>query len=139
MKPENGNHPSHRSDTELMAVLEEAERRRDSEWRQAGRKGSYIIGISVACLLLWAAVFLIQHHLDNPPEETKPAVIAQVEEAPGEQPISELDNFRPKPGQLQESLEKGPLTGHVIDKGDINFAMQLFNFTQTPHKPAPNP
>lgn len=139
MNLEHGNRPSHRSDNELMAVLEEAERRRDSEWKQAGRKGSYIIGIPIACLLLWAAVFLIQHHLNNPSEKNKSAVIVQVEEAETGQPVSELDNFRPKPGQLQESLEKNPLTGQVIDKGDINFAMQLFNFTQTPAKPAPKP
>lgn|GEM_PF-4717074 len=128
---------SHRSDERLGALLEEAERRREAEWKAKGRKTTLFVGIPIAALILWAVVFLIQYRIANPPVlETKPvaATAAPVVPAEDQKDMEQFDSFRPNSQRVVKKLEPAAPSGQIVDKGDIDFAMRLLNFEKAADK-----
>ena len=136
MNLENDSEFRHRSDDRLGEILEESERRKEAEWKEKGRKTTLIVGIPMIVLILWAVVFLLKYQPANPPVVKNVPVAKQA--APTEAEDPQFDAFRPKAlrvGKQEGGAEKP--SGPIIDKGDIEFAMQLLNYVQPPAKPEP--
>ncbi len=125
---------SHTSDKRLGAILEEAERRKEAEWKAKGRKTTLFLGIPIVALILWAAVFLIQYRIANPPlVEAKPAVAAAAPVIPQDQKdLADFDAFKPNAVRVVKSKEPDSSSGKLVSDGDIRFAMELFNYVQPP-------
>lgn len=136
MSSKNDRRLEHRSDEDLGALLEEAERRREEEWKVKGRKTTFIVGIPIAALVLWAVVFLIHYRMTNPPlVETKPVVAAApVLPVEDKKDMEQFDSFRPNSQKVVKHPEPAAPSGQIVDKGDIDFAMRLLNFGQAADK-----
>ncbi|MEO5715003.1 MAG: hypothetical protein ABIT37_16110 [Luteolibacter sp.] len=131
---------SHRSDKHLGAILEESERRKEAEWQQKSRKVTWIVGIPIAALILWAAVFLIQYRIANPPVvEAKPAVAAAPVVPQDQKDLADFDAFKPNAVRVVKSKEPDSSSGKLVSDGDIRFAMELFNYVQPPAHAEPKP
>ena len=110
-------------DDELRAILEEAERRKETQLKSTGRKITMIIGIPLALLGVWAGLVLLQHRngagtrsAGSEPSDA-PAPLA------AETPDPEVSAFLPKAG----GGDRG-----IVDKADIEFAMELLNYVRPP-------
>ena len=138
MSLENDRQSRDRSDESLREILEAAERRREAEWKAKGRTTTFIVGIPLAALILWAVVFLIQYRMANPPVvETKPAVVAVPVQAEDPENMAQFDSFRPNSERVVKQPEPAPGSGQIIDQQDIHFAMELLNYVRPPAKPEP--
>ncbi len=124
----------HASDKRLGAILEEAERRKEAEWKAKGRTTTLFVGIPIAALILWAVVFLIQYQIANPPvAKAKPAVVAAAPAVQQEQTdMADFDAFRPNAVRVVKSNDPDSSSGKLVSDGDIRFAMELFNYVQPP-------
>ena len=87
------------SEDDLRAVLEEAERRKESEWKRTGRFASLMIWVPVLLLLAWAGVFLVQYPSgEDQNAAVKPVVVVAGVATPATQDpkeMAELNAFLP--------------------------------------------
>ncbi len=134
MSWENHKASSEPSEDELREILDAAERRKDAEWSQKGRKISLIVLIPSAAAILWAVCFLIQYKANEKPEEIKPAG-PTAEEVDAQKDMEQFDVFKPefqRVGNSGKPAEVKKPEWKMVDKGDIHFAMELLNYLQPP-------
>ncbi len=125
----------------LQELLDEAERRKDTEIKRLGGRVSMVVCIPIFLLFGWAGIFLIQYRIENPPEAIPAPKIALT--APGATKIpltdeqvemAQYDMFKDEKDRVIKTnilgLEK--TSDKMIDKDDIHFAMELLNFMQPP-------
>lgn len=137
MSFENDRQSRDRSDESLREILEAAEARREAEWKAKGRKTTFIVGIPLAALILWAVIFLIQYRVANPPVvEIKPVTTVPVQAGDPEN-MAQFDSFRPNSDRVVKQPEPAPGSGQIIDQQDIHFAMELLNYVHPPARPEP--
>jgi hypothetical protein len=123
----------------LREILDEAERRKAAEIKQAGGKFTLIVGVCVGSLTLWAAMFLIRYEVLKPPQPP-PETIMTVPRgalADEERDIAQYDMFRPNEQRIMKSPVDSEEKGQIIGKEDIHFAMELLNFMHRPAEPKP--
>ncbi|MEO7097876.1 MAG: hypothetical protein ABI162_00840 [Luteolibacter sp.] len=130
------------SDDELREMLDAAERRKEADWSQKGRKISWIVLVPTGAAILWAVCFLIQYKANEKPEEIKqPVVLAPTAaETDAQNDMAPFDLFKPESqhvGNTGKSAEPQKPEWKMVDKGDIEFAMQLLNFVQPPASAKP--
>ena len=127
---------------DLYALLEAAERRKEEDRKSKSHTLTLVLGIPTFLLIASAVGFLITY---QPPADKTPEV-QQVSPTPEElaqrKDREEFDPFLPKSQRVNPPAKTTqPESGEhkVIDKGDIDFAMQLLNFSQGPATPKPKP
>ena len=124
------------SEDDLRAVLEEAERRKESEWKRTGRFASLMIWVPVLLLLAWAGVFLVQYPSgEDQNAAVKPVVVVAGVATPATQDpkeMAELNAFLPPALRGGKAAKKPPSAGPVVNQEDIRFAMELLNYCRLP-------
>ena len=125
------------SEEELRELLDESDRRKEEEIRSKGRIVSLVMGIPLLAIITWAVVFLATYRWnDKPADEVEAAPVAPTQSAREQQEMGEYDSFRPAAQRVNPPAETPGPSGKVIDKGDIDFAIQLLNFS---HASDPKP
>ena len=146
MSLENHNAPSHfqhRSDEALCDELEAAERRKEADLKRKSRTVTVIMAAGAVVLGGWVVSVLIQNEASHPVSAAKPIVAVRPPELPAvRKGEAEFDSFRPESQRVNQpakSTENPPPPGKIIDTGDLDFAVQLLNFSHAdePRKPAP--
>jgi hypothetical protein len=128
-------HSSEPSERELREMLEETDRRKEVELQRKSRVMSFVIGIPTLAFVVWGAGVYLENRAAPPPVASKApvsvAVPAQVDDC---RDIAELDHFRPKAMQAGSSpaTAQNPKEFEMVDRDDIEFAMQLMNYCQSP-------
>ena len=122
----------------VQDLVDAAERRREAEIKRVGGKFTLVVGIPIALLVLWAAVFLTTYD-PGPSTPAEPAPLATTGElTPEQKDMAQYDMFLDEKDRVVKTnvlgLEK--TSGQLIDKEDIHFAMELLNFMQ-PHNQHP--
>ena len=96
---------------------------------------SFVIGIPMLAFVVWGASVYLENRSAPPPVASKAPVSvtmpAQVDDC---RDIAELDYFRPKAMQAGSptSPTQNPKEFKMVDRDDIEFAMQLMNYCQSP-------
>jgi hypothetical protein len=116
-------------------MLEETERRKEAELRGKSRVMSFVIGIPTLAFVVWGAGVYLENRSAPPPVASKaPASVAVPAQVDDCRDIAELDHFRPKAMQAGSptSPTQNPNEFKMVDRDDIEFAMQLMNYCQSP-------
>ena len=125
----------------LHALLADAERRKETERKSKSHTLTLVLAIPSFAFLAWAAGFLLLYKPPHKPKEYQPVSAAQTaQELAERQDAAEFDSFKPKSQRRnppKESDQPAKGSGNLVDKSDIEFAMQLLNFVQSPPKPKP--
>jgi hypothetical protein len=132
---ENKIHGSSEPEDDLHELLEAAERRKSTEIKQTGNLFSLIVGIPIAILMLWAAIFLLTY--DQGPVKTTEAPtqpLPTTELTAEQQENAQYDMFRDEKDRVVKTNVLGlkETSGQFIDKEDIRFAVELLNFSKAP-------
>lgn len=126
------------SEVELRKILEAAESRKAADWNRKSRATTWAVAIPVVVLIVWAGVFLLQYKPEPTTAAAKPAVVVvpppQVQDT---KDMAQFDSFRPKSERIVKPVEPEKPSGQIVDKGDIEFAMRLLNFSKAADKTEP--
>lgn len=128
MKPER---KAPQPEESLHELLEAAENRKSEELKQKSKWFSLVVYVPVVALLLWAAIFLITY--DKAPA-TANAAESTSELTPKPSGVPQFDIFRDEEDRAVKTNALGlkKTSGKLIDKGDIQFAIELLNFGRVP-------
>ncbi len=127
---------------DLYALLADAEHRKETDRKSKSRMLTWVLAIPTVILIAWVAGFLIiyQPPADKTPETQQ--VSPTPEELTQRKDREEFDPFLPNAQRVNppaKSPQPEPGGQKIIDKGDIDFAMQLLNFSHGPAAPKPKP
>jgi hypothetical protein len=119
---------------DLRELLEASEKRKTTNIKRTAKSFSLIVGIPIAILVLWAALFLITY---KPGPETStqteiPATLAsQLSPKEPQNPNSDMIQDEKNHVVKTNILGLKETSGKLVDKEDIHFAMELLNFVRT--------
>lgn len=129
--------PTEPPEENLRSLLLEAERRNKAAYQGKSRALTIVFWVPVISILAWAAHVYRENQRNISSPQAKLIVSLQTPEPTD---TSEFDNFRPEAVRVGNMAPHAPAakqTGQLIDKEDIDFAMQLLNFMQAPARQEP--
>lgn len=126
-------HASEPSECELREMLEEVDRRKAAELQRKSRVMPFVVGIPMIAFIVWGASVYLENRSAPAPVASKSPESASVPSPVDDcRDIAELDHFRPKEKNPLQSAQNLQEAGKLVDKGDIEFAMQLLNYCRSP-------
>ena len=130
------------SERELRDLLAASERRIEDDLKSKSRVVTIILGVPALLFIGWVTIFLIRYNPGPQSPQTEAVVAASALPAGAANPDGspELDRFLP--AQLRAARDGKPAPQpqgdrKLIDKGDIEFASWLLNYTHAGEKPQP--
>jgi hypothetical protein len=136
-EPASSTQPSEPPEEDLRSLLLEAERRNKAAYQGKSRALTLVFWVPVISVLAWATyVYRENQRSFSAPQ----AMLILPVETPEPTDTSEFDNFRPEAMRVGNKAPHAPAakqTAQLIDKEDIDFAMQLLNFMQAPARREP--
>ena len=136
--PEPSSSAAEPPEDELRKILEAAERRKAADWSRKSRATTWAIGIPTLVVIVWAGVFLLQYKPEPTTAAAKPAmVVAPPQQVQDTKDMAQFDSFRQKSERVVKPVEPEKPSGQIVDKGDIDFAVRLLNFSKAADQPEP--
>jgi len=135
--PATSTQPTGPPEQDLRSLLLEAEHRNEAAYRGKSRALTLVFSIPIISVLIWATYVYRENQRNFSSPQVKRSILP---ESLGQTDTSELDSFRPEAMRVGNQKPHAPVarpSGQLIDKEDIDFAMQLLNFMQAPARRAP--
>ncbi len=134
MKSENEIPEPSQPEENLHELLAAAEIRKSTEIHKTGKNFSFVVGIPIAILVMWAAIFLLTYKpgpSTSPKTEIPATLASQLSPKEHQNPNSDMTQDGKDHVVKTNILGLKETSGKLVDKEDIHFAMELLNYLQT--------